>query len=149
MLNKMWSQKFLTVNTVFSCSLCDLGQRSLGKCRVYYSALTRSREHYFIRAIDVDFHVEFKVMWGDEWKHNFTNAGKHPKHYDVDWEFGFHHYRHFLWWHSKPAAFVRVHHLIKVENLLRKCKGCPFEGNAYACSKAFQHGFSFSLHCLW
>ena len=40
--------------------------------------------------------VESEAMGEDDWRHNFTITSDHPKHHDMDWVFGFHHYQYIL-----------------------------------------------------
>ena len=73
-----------------------------------------SERHYLLSTLDLGLCVESEAMWEDEWRHDIIITSGNPKHYDVDWVFGFHHYKYIL----LPTLVLWVHPLILTEIFL-------------------------------
>ena len=114
---------------------------------VYITQQPPSQSRVALPLSDIWF-VEYEAMWEDEWRHNFTIANDHPKHHDVDWMFGFHHYQT----GQGNSCTVNSPCSRNVSHLRKKQSMFSWKQCSWVCLKALQHGQWSKLalsHLVW
>ena len=101
-------------------------------------------KYYLFQTPNVGLCVKSETIWEDKWKHTITIVSDNPKHSDVDWVFGFHHYCYILWRQTKLTVVLWVDHLILAEIFLiwEKPKHIQLEGKLELVQKLCNAVFS-------